>query len=324
MSDLPARITVHEEGPREGFQFERTIFPIESRVALVDALSETGLRHIQVASFVSPRLVPQMADAAELFGRIRKRPGVRHTALWLSETGFERARTTPGVDLVANLYLYASDAFSRQNNGCSAAEMRDKQVRWIERYDRSGQPVEAAYVMAAFGCNLEGEVPIDAVLEVVDWLVRTFAALRRPLPVLYLADTVGWATPLDVERRIGAVRSRAPEAAVGLHLHDTRGMAVANAFAALRQGVTLFDGSVAGLGGCPFAGHAHGTAAGNICTEDLVFLAHEMGVETGIDLPSLLEAARLAESIIGRPLAGRVMRSGMRAQPRLRASLPET
>ncbi|MGA0595899.1 hydroxymethylglutaryl-CoA lyase [Enterovirga sp. CN4-39] len=309
MSDLPGRIDIHEEGPREGFQFEKTIYPIEQRVALVDALTETGLKDIQVASFVNPKLVPQMADAAELFGRIRKKPGVRHTALWLNERGFEQAIAAPGVDLAGKLLFYASDPFSRQNNGCSREEMRHRQAGWLPRYEAAGIAVEAAYVMTAFGCNLQGEVPVSAVREEVRWVAELCREAGAPLPAIYLADTVGWATPLSIERRIGAVRELLPDARIGLHLHDTRGTAPASFYAALRMGVTLFDGSLAGLGGCPFAGHGQGAAAGNICTEDMVFMAHEMGIETGIDLERLIEAARMAERIIGRPLAGRVMHS---------------
>lgn len=311
MTDRPARIEIHEEGPREGFQFERQLYPIERRAALVDALSLTGLRQIQVASFVSPKLVPQMADAAALFAAVRTPPpGVRHTALWLSENGFARARATPGVDLSGLVLLYASEAFSEANNDCSTAQMRERQARWIASYDEAAVPVEAAYVMTAFGCNLQGEVPLAAVLDNVRWLSSLFRNAGRSMPAIYLADTVGWAAPSEVRRRVGAVRNLLPEARVGLHLHDTRGAAQASFLAALEMGVDLFDASVAGLGGCPFAGHAHGAAAGNICTEDMVFMAHEMGVETGVDLEALIEAARLAEDIIGRPLPGRVMHSG--------------
>lgn len=310
MSDLPHRIEIHEEGPREGFQYEPRIYPLAERAAFIEALDGTGLKQIQLASFVSPKLVPQMADAAALFAAVRRREGVRHTALWLNEKGFAAARAATGVDLAGTLMLYASDAFSRQNNGCSAEEMRARQERWIELYDRAGIAIESAYVMTAFGCNLEGEVPLRAVTDNIRWIVERLGGRGRKLPALYLADTVGWAVPREIERRIAAVREVAPSARIGLHLHDTRGAGAANFYAALRQGVDLFDASVAGLGGCPFAGHAHGAAAGNICTEDMVFLAHEMGIETGIDLEALIEAARMAERIIGRPLAGRLMHAG--------------
>ncbi|MCT8974327.1 hydroxymethylglutaryl-CoA lyase [Microbaculum marinisediminis] len=308
MQDLPSHIDIHEEGPREGFQFESRIFPLADRVALVDALSESGLRQIQVASFVNPKAVPQMADAGDLFQAIRKRPGVRHTALWLNERGFRRAQATPGVDLKASLLLHTSDTFSHRNNGCGAGEMRKEQERWIGMYVEAGLPVEAAYVMTAFGCNFQGDIPLSEVQAVIRWLVDRFEGTKQPLPVIMLADTVGWAVPTEIERRVGAVRDIAPTARIGLHLHDTRGAGMANFYAALRMGVDVFEGSVAGLGGCPFAGH--GQAAGNICTEDIVFMAHEMGIETGIDLERLIEAARQAERLIGRTLPGRVLRSG--------------
>lgn len=310
MSALPSRVEIHEEGPREGFQIEPPGFPLAERAALVEALAEAGCAQIQVASFVSPKRVPQMADAAELFAALRKRAGTRYTALWLNEAGFERARAVPQVDLMGTLYFYASDAFSRQNNGCPAAEFAAAQRRWVQRYRDAGVAIEAAYVMTAFGCNLEGEVSevrLDGVLAGVAQLLRDEALA---LPRLYLADTVGWANPHAVRRRVDLVRARLPGVRVGLHLHDTRGLGIANAFAALEHGVDLFDASVAGLGGCPFCGQAHGSAAGNVCTEDLVFLCHELGIATGIDLERLLDAARLAERIVGRRLEGKLMHAG--------------
>lgn len=313
--DLPKRIEIHEEGPREGFQFERETFPLAERVAFVDALTETGLRQIQVTSFVSPKAVPQVADAEAFFGAIRKKPGVRHTALWLNEAGFERARVSPGVDLSGSLYLYSTDAFSQRNNRCSAEEMRQRQTGWIARYNALGIGIEAVYIMTAFGCALQGEVPFSALDANLDWIDTHFAQAGRALPAIYLADTVGMAVPTMIETRVGWVRHRFPEARIGLHLHDTRGAGMANFHAALRMGVELFDASVAGLGGCPFAGHASGAAAGNVCTEDMVFMAHEMGIETGIDLEALVEAALIVERLIGRPLPGRVMHAGIPGRP---------
>lgn len=310
MSDLPSRIEIREEGPREGFQFEKTIYPLADRIALVDALSRTGLKHIQVASFVDPKRVPQMADAAELFAGIEKVEGVAHTALWLNERGFRQAAATKNVDLEGRLLFSASNAFALQNNGRSAEAMLKQQDDWVRLYDEARVAIHGAYVMTAFGCNLQGDVPVSAVTEQVRWIVDRFKRDHRPLPAIYLADTVGWAVPTEIERRIAAVRELAPDARIGLHLHDTRGSGAACFYAAMRMGVDLFEGSVAGLGGCPFAGHANGAAAGNVCTEDMVFMAHEMGIETGIDLDALIEAARLAERIIGRPLGGRIMHSG--------------
>lgn len=308
---LPARVEIHEEGPREGFQIEAVGFSVEQRVALVHALAEAGLRQIQVASFVNPSRVPQMADADRLFAALHKRVGVRYTALWLNEGGFERARACPQVDLTGTLYFYASDAFSRQNNGCGAQEQARRQIGWVQRYREAGIAIESAYVMTAFGCNFQGEVSEAELARVLDFIATLQRDTGLVLPRLYLADTVGWAQPLTIARRIELARSRLPGVRIGLHLHDTRGLGMANALAALQQGVDLFDASVAGLGGCPFCGHAHGGASGNICTEDLAFMCEQMGIATGIDLEALLEAARLAERTIGRRLDGKLMHAGM-------------
>ncbi len=310
MSDIPSFVEFHEEGPREGFQIESEIFPLARRAQLIEALAETGLSQIQVASFVSPKWVPSMADSADLFAAIKKTSGVNYTALWLNKQGFFRALEVPEVDLDGKLLFYASDEFSEHNNGCSARQMRDRQLEWLALYDQHDVAVANAYIMVAFGCTFAGDVALEQVTQYVHWLVEAFAGRDQALPKIYLADTVGWATPLELKRRIAAVREIVPEARIGLHLHDTRGAGAANFTAALEMGVDLFDASVAGLGGCPFAGHGAHQAAGNICTEDMVFVCHEMGIDTGIDLDALIDAALLAEDIIGRPLMGRIMHSG--------------
>jgi len=319
MSDLPKRVEFHEEGPREGFQIERKIYPLADRVALVEALAETGLTHVQVASFVNPKKVLTMADTEQLFAAIKKKPGVRYTGLWLNEQGFLRAKATPGVDLQGKLSYYASDRFAMMNNNCTADEMRERSLRWLDLYEEAGVPLESALIMVAFGCNIEGEVPVSAITDTVRWLDGALKQRKLTLPNLYLADTVGWANPGSIKRRVAAVREIMPDVRIGLHLHDTRGLGGANVYAALEMGVDLFDSSVAGLGGCPFCGNEHGTAAGNICTEDMVFLCHELGIETGIDLERLIDAARLAERIIGRPLTGKIMHAGSLAKFRAAA-----
>ena len=310
MSDLPKHVHFHEEGPREGFQIERGSFPLADRAALIDALSETGLEEIQVASFVSPKAVPQMADSEALFAAIKRKPGVRYDAVWLNERGYERARAAQGVHITGRIALYASDAFALRNNNCTAAEMRARVDSWLDRYAADGVPMERALVMAAFGCNFEGAVAPEKAIGELAWAWRTCLARGMAGPRLYLADTMGWANPKAIRRAVGMLRDAVPEAEVGLHLHDTRGLGPANVLAALELGVSHFDSSVAGLGGCPFAGHGDAKGAGNICTEDMAFLCHEMGIETGIDLEALVEAARLAERVIGRPLPGRLMHAG--------------
>ncbi len=320
MSELPKFVEFHEEGPREGFQIEKTHYPLERRAALIDALSESGLKQIQVGSFVSPKAVPTMADTADLFKAIKRNPDVRYTALWLNKKGFELAKATPEADMYAQIMFYASDAFSRANNNCSAEEMRDRQANWLEMYIENGLEVKNAYFMTAFGCNYSGEVPLSAVTDYVKWWVALCHDRDVKMPALYLADTVGWANPEEIKRRVGAVRELAPEARIGLHLHDTRGLGSANVYAALQMGVDLFDSSVAGLGGCPFSNHGDYGASGNVCTEDMVFMCQEMGIDTGIDLDALIEAACLAEDIIGRRLYGSIMHSGSLMSHRARAT----
>jgi len=310
MSDFPKFVEFREEGPREGFQIEKEIYPIEDRIRLIDSLSETGLKTIQVGSFVSPTYVPQMADTGELFKRITKKEGVKYTALWLNEKGYRKALSVPEVDFEPKLLFYASDRFAQQNNNCSAEEMRERQRDWVRLYKENGMVPDSAYVMAAFGCNMEGEITLDRVMEDFHFIRDLSSQEDIPIPNLFLADTMGWGNPESVKRLIGTVRNMAPDARIGMHIHDTRGMGVANVYAALSMGVDLFESSVAGLGGCPFAGHGHGHAAGNVCTEDAVLLCHELGLETGIDLEKLIEASRMAEEIIGRNLMGRVMHSG--------------
>jgi len=309
MTSLPKFVEFHEEGPREGFQFEKTLFPLEKRLALIDALAQTGVSQIQVASFVHPKVVPQMADTEELFARLKPRPGIAYTGLWLNERGFERALKVPNITLQGGLNFYASDAFSRMNNNRSAIEVRDAQRAWVLLYADAGVPLETAHIMTAFGCNLEGAIATSKVTSLVRWIADLCHDLDIKLPKIYLCDTVGWAAPNTIRRMVDAVREIVPEARIGLHLHDTRGLGAANFFAALEMGIDLFDSSVAGLGGCPFCGHSS-AAAGNICTEDMVFMCHELGIETGINLEALIEAAQLAESIFDKTLTGHVMHAG--------------
>lgn len=316
MTDLPKFVEFREDGPREGFQIEPTIYPLERRAALIDKLSETGVKQIQVASFVNPRAVPTMADAADLFQAIKRRDGVRYTALWLNEKGFEKALATPGVDIHTMIMFYTTDTFSIRNNNCSVVEMRDRQLEWLDIYKSNGFGVESAYFMTAFGCNFEGAVALEAVTDLVRWTEDVCADRNLELPAMFLADTMGWANPEDIKRRIGAVRDIVPEARIGLHLHDTRGLGAANFYAALEMGVDLFESSLGGLGGCPFAGHKSTLTAGNVCTEDMIFMCHELGIETGISLDIYIEAAQMAESIVGRSLSGRVMHSGSLEQYR--------
>ena len=308
MSDIPAAVHINEEGPREGFQFEKHAIPTERKIALIDALSDTGLEQINIVSFVNPKAVPGMADAADVVRGITPRPGVRYTALWLNARGFERAVALDRLTNEGIVQLSASEPFLQRNQNRTHAQQRADQEAMAALYRAHGVPLTGGFVMAAFGCNFAGDVPIARVVELVGELVEIAAGDGVVLPRVTLGDTMAWATPLAVKRTVSAVRDAFPSLDVGLHLHDTRGMGIANAYAGLELGVSHFDASVAGLGGCPFAGHAG--AAGNVCTEDLVFLCDEMGIRTGIDLDRLIACARLAEEIVGHPLPGSVMRGG--------------
>ncbi|MFL6694244.1 MAG: hydroxymethylglutaryl-CoA lyase [Ramlibacter sp.] len=311
MTDLPRRVHIHEEGPREGFQIEPGPIASADKVRLIEALAETGLREVQCVSFVDPRRVPQMADAEEVARSIRRREGVRYTGLWLNLKGLQRARATP-LDIAGSIGLGASESFSVRNNGKDTEALLGEQRRMLEYLVEEGIPLGSGIITTAFGCNLEGAIPVARVVQQAERLLSLVAEFGLKLPVLRLADTVGWANPNAIASVVGAVRERWPDQRLGLHLHDTRGTAMANALVGLQLGVDTFDSACAGLGGCPFAGHAG--AAGNICTEDLVFLCEEMGIATGIDLEALVECARLAETIVGHPLPGKLMRGGTLAR----------
>jgi len=315
MSDLPASVHISEEGPREGFQFEKGEIPTERKIALIDALSQTGLDHMQIVSFVNPRLVPGMADADAVVDGITPRPGVAYTALWLNEKGFERAlKHSNRLALSGTIQLCTSEKFLKRNQNRTMEQQLAGQHAIVELYKANGVAVERGSVMAAFGCNFEGDIPAERVVLLVGQILDVATAHGVTLQYVTLADTMAWATPQSIKRVVGALRQRWPDLDIALHLHDTRGMAIANAYAGLEMGVTRFDASVAGLGGCPFAGHKG--AAGNVCTEDLVFMCHEMGIETGIDLDALIETARLAEDVVGHPLPGSVMKGGTLAKYR--------
>jgi len=309
MSDLPAAIHLTEEGPREGFQIEKGPIATARKIALIDALAQTGLDHIQIVSFVNPKAVPGMADADAVVRGIAPKSGVDYTALWLNKKGFERALQFS--DRLANtgtIQLSASEKFSLRNQNRNAAGQLAEQHAIVESYKTAGVPIERGSIMAAFGCNFVGDIPAARIVALVQQILDLAREHGVSLKYITLADTMAWATPLAIKRVVGSLRERWPDLDIALHLHDTRGMAIANAYAGLEMGVKRFDASVAGLGGCPFAGHQG--AAGNVCTEDLVFLCNELGIETGIDLDALIECARLAEDIVGHPLPGSVMKGG--------------
>jgi hydroxymethylglutaryl-CoA lyase len=308
MSDLPKSVTINEEGPREGFQIEKGPIPTARKIELIEALSETGLKHIQVVSFVNPKRVPGMADAEDVVRGFSPKPGIDYTGLWLNEKGLERARATGKLTLEGKISIYASEKFSMKNNNRTTAQEFEYARRVLDNYKENGIPVDRGSVAAAFGCNYQGDIPVQTILGIVRRIYELAEEHAIELKELSFADTMAWATPVQIKRLVGAVREKYPDARISLHLHDTRGMGIANAYAALEMGVDMFDACVAGLGGCPFA--AHKGAAGNVCTEDLAFMCQEMGISTGLDLDKLIECARLAEDIVGHPLPGSVKMGG--------------
>ncbi|SRR6056297_1025515 len=309
MSDLPSSVEIHEEGPREGFQIESAAIPTADKIKLIEALADTGLGHIQACSFVNPKLVPGWADAEDVIAGFTPRDGVHYTALWFNERGLKRAlEFKEKLSISGSISLSASDAFSRENLNRSHADNVAAMHRQTEVHHEHGVAVERISVMAAFGCNFEGDIPLEKVLRAVSDGMAIGEEHGASIKVVSLADTMGWAIPPAIERVVGAVREKWPELRVALHLHNTRGIAIANAHVALKMGVDRFDSTVGGLGGCPFA--AHKGAAGNICTEELVMLCEEMGITTGVDLDQLIEVGRMAEGIVGRTLPSELLHAG--------------
>ena len=319
MSDMPKAVKIKEVGPREGFQFEKGAISLADKISLVDALSATGLRTIEFTSFVSPKWVPQMADAEQMIAGITRAPGVDYEAIWLNEAGLERATKFRDVlHLRPTFSVAGTDTFMRKNTNRTVDERLEELPGWAERYQKLGMDWLDVGVMAAFGCNYEGDVAPKHVVTVLQKVEQKANTCGSRLGSISLADTMGWANPLQIKRLVGTVRERWPSTPIKLHLHDTRALAIANIVAALDVGIDCYDSAVAGMGGCPFA--AHKGAAGNVTTEDLVFLCQELGVETGVDLDAMIEAGQLAERVVGHPLPGKLKSGGNLETYRARAA----
>ena len=236
MSDFPKFVQINEEGPREGFQFEKGPISTERKIELIDALSETGLNHIQVASFVNPNRVPGWADADEVVQRYERKPGIHYTALWLNLKGLQRAMATNRLDIEGSFSLTASPTFLARNQQRSMEDNIQQAHETIRTYKQHGIPLKRASIMAAFGCNFEGEIPHQRVLDLMQQLLDIAAEHGVKPQVFSLADTMAWATPKSIRELVGKVRERFPELTLSLHLHDTRGMGIANAYAGLGDG----------------------------------------------------------------------------------------
>lgn len=305
---LPTAVTIGECGPRDGLQAEAVRLSTDDKVQLVEALIAAGVRDVEVGSFVRPEAVPQMADSEQVLNRVQAPPDARLRILVLNMHGLLRVLAHPKAFHDGHVTATASEAFVRRNQNRSMEDSFTQIPRWIEAYRAHGVRAHSFGIMAAFGCNFEGDVPLGHVLALVERARGVLADNGGMLDTLRLSDTMGWANPRQVRTTIGAIRDRWPDLRIGVHFHDTRGLGMANALAALELGVTELDSSLGGIGGCPFAGNCG--PAGNICTEDLVLLCHEMGIETGLDLDALIEAATWLEARLGRTLPGKVMKGG--------------
>jgi hydroxymethylglutaryl-CoA lyase len=300
----PSTVSIREVGPRDGLQNEDPI-PVADKIRLLDALSGTGVGRIEAVSFVHPKAIPQMADADEVWAAATKAPGVRYSALVPNIRGAQRAIAAGFTEI--EVVVSASDTHNRHNINRSTSESLDDVAALVELLHDNGATAEVI-ISTSFGCPYEGDVDPARVAGIVDRVLADGADR------VSFGDTTGMATPRRVVDLVGRVRERHPDVPLLLHFHNTRGTALANVLAALQLGITEFDASIGGLGGCPYAPGA----SGNVATEEVVHMLHDMGIDTGIDLGALIEVARLAEDLVGRPLPSGVLRAG----PRLPLTTP--
>jgi len=294
---LPARVEVCEVGPRDGLQNEAANVPTADKIRLIEALAQTGVRRMEATSFVAPKWIPKLADAGEVLAGIRRQPGVAYAALVPNIKGLERALAAKVDEAV--IFLSASETHSQKNINKSIAEALETYLEVAARAKQAGLRLKGA-ISTCFGCPYEGDVGPAMVVRIAATLVDI------GVDEVGICDTTGMANPRQVYGLVSRVAGRVPVEKLSLHFHDTRGAALANVLAGLQAGVTIFDGSVGGLGGCPYAKGA----TGNVATEDLVHMLHEMGIETGMDLERLIECAKLAQDLVGRPLEGHVAKAG--------------
>lgn len=298
LGGLPKRVDVYEVGPRDGLQNELRTLPTRDKARLVEALVAAGEKRIEVTSFVSPKWIPQLSDAEELLRLVGRKPGVVFSALVPNLKGLQRAREA-GLQEAA-VFISASEAHSKKNINKSIAEALEASREVATAAAQMGMRVRG-YLSTVWGCPYEGEVPVERVVDICRRLVD------MGLYQLSLGDTIGVGTPRQTEEILSALLKYIPLEKLALHLHDTRGTALANALVGLSAGITTFDASIGGLGGCPYAPGA----AGNLATEDAVFMFQGMGVETGIHLDRLVEAGELAQELIGRKLAGKFLQAAL-------------
>ena len=289
---LPGRVTVVEVGPRDGLQNEAAHIPTSVKIALIEALADAGLPVIEVTAFVSPARVPQMADAAQVVAGLRRAPAVRYQALVPNLRGLTAAAGA-GISRIA-IFAAASETFSQRNINQTIDQSFDTYSAVVREARRLGIAVRG-YLSTAFGCPFEGAVPAERVVALTERL------LALGVDQVAVSDTIGVATPGQVAALAATLSARVPLASLALHLHDTRGTALANVYAGLQAGVTTFDSAAGGLGGCPFAPGA----AGNLATEDLIYMLDGLGIETGVDIDRVVAASRVVARAVGHRLPSR-------------------
>lgn len=304
---LPEAVRIREVGPRDGIQSEKANVSTDDKIAFINALSRTGLRYIEAVSFVSPRAVPQMADARAVWVGIDRNPNVFYSALVPNKKGAEIAADA-GVDGM-QVFIAATDSYNLKNVKRTVKESMSDVADVAAVGREAGLPVEGT-ISTAFGCPYEGDVALERVAQVSGWM------LAEGIDTLSYGDTTGMATPRRVRELVEHVRATWPQITLNMHFHDTRGTGLANVLAALELGIDYFDSSVGGMGGSPYAEGA----TGNIATEDLVHMLDDMGVHTGVDLDALLTAAHLAQGFVAGELPGKVLKAG----PRWRVAGPVT
>ncbi len=294
----PASVRIVEVGPRDGLQNEKAIIPAATKIELIDRLSRTGLRTIEATSFVSPKWIPQLADAAEVFAGIARDPAIAYPVLVPNEKGYERAREV-GAQEVA-VFTAASEAFNRRNTNAGIDESIERFRPVLERARADGVKVRG-YVSTVLGCPYQGEVPVADVVRVAQRL-HALGCYE-----ISLGDTIGIGTPARARAMLHAVALEVPIAALAVHFHDTRGQALANILACLEEGVAVVDSAVSGTGGCPYANGA----TGNVASEDVVYMLEGLGIATGVNLPKLVETGLWLSAQLGRETSSKVARAGV-------------
>lgn len=300
MAELPRHVSIREVGPRDGFQNEPEVIPTDEKVRLIGMLAETGLRRIEVTSFVRPDVIPQLSDATEVLAGIPRIDGVGYSVLIPNERGLERALEMRDRFDEISVFLSASETHNRKNVNRSIAESLEGLRKTLASARDAGLRCEGV-IATSFGCPYEGEVPVERVMEIAGELAAAGCV------EVGFGDTTGMANPRQVRRFFQAAFDRLPsEVELTAHFHNTRGQGLANALAALEEGVTSFESSFGELGGCPVPPGS----TGNVSSEDLISMFHEMGVETGVDLPKLVTASAAVQRVLGRPLGAHVLRAG--------------